>query len=344
MGDSIDGPRQDELQARISAVHADLRRKYKESLMNREPETTTTGTDRGSGNSRNREDEAWEALWKEHTGNQNQEQLADYSRAMHQLATRIWDPRNRSSSGEEKVVKCRIEWVVSKCKLYFKEALESGVRLRLLDVGSCYNPFSKYENLFDILAIDLCPAQGFEDSVLKADFLQIVIKEDGDLELGENGRTLTSLVRNRFDLAVFSFFLEYLPNPKQRLESCRRVYKLLTPSGLLFILRPDSNSVTAAAMKPMKEMKVGMANIGFKRLWCEKLQHLWCTAYVKLSEAEKEVYLDSPRFKKDLKSVQFTDLAQLFSIPQDFRVEHKIKESASVSNVDPTLFAELPYI
>ncbi|XP_065066744.1 S-adenosylmethionine sensor upstream of mTORC1-like isoform X2 [Rhopilema esculentum] len=52
---------------------------------------------------------------------------------------------------------------------YFKNR-----KLRLLDVGSCYNPFSKFSEEFEVFAIDLCPAT---KDVFKADLLSLKINK-----------------------------------------------------------------------------------------------------------------------------------------------------------------------
>ncbi|XP_071522757.1 S-adenosylmethionine sensor upstream of mTORC1 isoform X2 [Panulirus ornatus] len=44
-------------------------------------------------------------------------------------------------------------------------------RIKVLDVGSCYNPFSVYKD-FDVTAVDLCPAH---QSVKKCDFLSLEV-------------------------------------------------------------------------------------------------------------------------------------------------------------------------
>lgn len=125
-----------------------------------------------------------EELWSSHVG--NKETLTTYSRAMHSLAIGPWKKNHGGG---------RIQWCVDACKEYFHEGmlerlLKKDVRrfaygnptqlepdslphdndgvlgivagflnrqLRLLDVGSCYNPFSDYKE-FEVTAIDIAPA------------------------------------------------------------------------------------------------------------------------------------------------------------------------------------------
>jgi len=335
---SAESGKQGELQARLSTVHNELRKEFR---------VVEAGGGAGA-------DDNWFLTWRV----ENKDLLVDYSQAMYELATEVWAPRNNSSVDAKAEVKCRIEWVMVKVRQYFVEALSiPGRKLRLLDVGSCYNPFSVHGDILDIVALDLCPAPPFREVVFEADFLSIDCSKELDPplianQLPDETRQLSSLSSNYFDFAVFSFFLEYLPDPNQRLESCRRAWKVLRPGGILFILRPDSNSVTPASMKLIKELKVGLAFLGFKRRYCDKLEHLWGMGFMKLTEDERSTYLESARWKADSRKVNFSEdgLHRLFSIPQDSNEIHSISKqevppvvmnSPSV-HADPLLFTELP--
>merc|ERR1719221_1667294 len=125
---------------------------------------------------------------------------------MQELATEHWTDGTDSS---------RIPWTHNQVRNYFrgggrehehcrdvKFARRKGVtwelqsqgqgaahqKLKILDVGSCYNPFQQFEDL-DVLAIDIAPAQ---PSVIKCDFLQVetghedVIEEDSVKSLKEH--------------------------------------------------------------------------------------------------------------------------------------------------------------
>lgn len=291
---------------------------------------------------------------------------------MHDLATKVWEPRNANlaekqlklselkNAKKSDKLKCRLEWVVQCCVNYFKCSLNEqgkGEKLGLLDVGSCYNPFLKFSNYFDIVAVDLCPAPGYESQVFRCDFLELNVDElekrldnsnstCSEMSISSNVRAVQTgsynrimdLPRSSFEVVVFSFFLEYLADPKQRVESCRKAHLLLKTNGLLFILRPDSCRVTPGRNSIlMKKMKIGMALLGFKRLYFEKLEHLWCMAFKRLEENERDVLVQGSYFKKDVDKVEvnyvvedMSRIHELFYIPQDFK-DHLESES-SVSN------------
>ena len=123
-------------------------------------------------------------LWQEHIS--DKAALHTYSSAMSRLATGPWACRKEGG---------RIEWCVTTCLKYFSSRLEQLLlkdlrrqshgmptlvptsllpaspeavrekvavlkerKWRLLDVGSCYNPFQEWLQLFDVTAIDIAPA------------------------------------------------------------------------------------------------------------------------------------------------------------------------------------------
>ncbi|KAK7070850.1 hypothetical protein SK128_017180 [Halocaridina rubra] len=129
-------------------------------------------------------------LWKDHTLHENE--LQKYASAMHELATTHWQANQQMNTS-------RVSWVYSAIKQYFYEGelqritekeerkmkhlnLEADYhdntfryknpsKIRVLDVGSCYNPFSVYSDL-EVTAIDLCPAM---ESVMQCDFLTLQV-------------------------------------------------------------------------------------------------------------------------------------------------------------------------
>lgn len=131
-------------------------------------------------------------VWKQHT--QHEEDLQTYANAMHTLATQHWEARQQVNTS-------RVIWIHSAIMEYFQGGemqrttekemrkiehldlkaddsdLANGCKLpltskvRLLDVGSCYNPFLVYDE-FDVTAIDLCPAHL---SVKRCDFLSLEV-------------------------------------------------------------------------------------------------------------------------------------------------------------------------
>ena len=123
-----------------------------------------------------------------------EDELQKYAESMYSLATDLWMPRNMSDTSG---TRDRIEWCVSTCVEYFQSGmlvklvtkdlkrmdhgaqtlLDASVLSKLkncdieefvsacfptpwslLDVGSCYNPFAVYADLFTVTAIDIAPA------------------------------------------------------------------------------------------------------------------------------------------------------------------------------------------
>ena len=104
-------------------------------------------------------DRAPEEVWAEHLG--KEALLQEYARCMQELATEHWTDDTESS---------RITWTRSQVTSYFRAGgrerehsrdfkfarrkevswnvpsqSQSSKRLRVLDVGSCYNPFRQFE-------------------------------------------------------------------------------------------------------------------------------------------------------------------------------------------------------
>lgn len=164
------------------------------------------------------------------------------------------------------------------------------IKVKLLDVGSCFNPFKDFD-IFDTIAIDLLPANEY---VFQCDFLSVpIIKLDNctapcinvtdtikDSEKSEN--KITSLSENHFDVVVFSLLLTYIPCPEKRLNLCQRAYKVLKVNGLLLIVSPDSCHQNKHA-KIMKQWKFSIENLGFERIKYQKDEHLHLLAFRKVS-------------------------------------------------------------
>lgn len=151
-------------------------------------------------------------------------------------------------------------------------------KLRLLDVGSCYNPFGRYES-FDVTAIDIAPAA--DSAVQQCDFLSLRIGDSSPTESlppAETSAPTVHLPAGHFDVVVFSLLLEYMPTSAQRLQCCRNAYELLRPEGVLIVITPDSKHVGANA-RLLKTWRYALALMGFSRVRFEKLQHLSCMAF-----------------------------------------------------------------
>jgi hypothetical protein len=109
-----------------------------------------------------------------------------------------------------------------------RETTAEPVPIKLLDVGSCYNPLLQSPNAaaFDVTALDLQPAH---PSVLQGDFLQVGIADpepslSGLHTGGEKGVVVDGegrvkeLIKGSFDAVSMSLVLSYLPTAAQRRE------------------------------------------------------------------------------------------------------------------------------
>ena len=142
--------------------------------------------------------------------------------------------------------------------------------IRLVDVGSCYNPIGKSENAaaFTVTALDLCPV---DPSVYQCDFLELGIgprdstpifhpsepdkspvinDSNSDAMVDCNGsesnqadmmsgsvkesvvsQRLAQLPAESYDVVSMSLVLNYLPTPKLREDMIKKARQLLVPPG-----------------------------------------------------------------------------------------------------------------
>ncbi len=112
--------------------------------------------------------------------------------------------------------------------------------IRILDVGSCYNPLqnSSYApSFFNITAVDLFPA---DETVFQCDFLNLMIGPPGSAPIYKEDpitkqNSLLQLPANSFDVITMSLVLSYLSSPSQREAMIEKARKLLItplPSNL----------------------------------------------------------------------------------------------------------------
>ncbi|XP_055918679.1 S-adenosylmethionine sensor upstream of mTORC1 [Eupeodes corollae] len=234
--------------------------------------------------------------WNHHV--QNTDRLKEYADAMRKLAT-IWED---NSTNVDLLARSRIKWTIDYCMSYFlangilleKRAREERLlesldydnslckyhqetpHLRVLDVGSCFNPFKNME-YFEVTAIDLCPAT---DTVFEGDFLKIEISPEEGTDICPANGKIHTLPANYFHCVVFSLLLEYIPSSEQRLQCCRKAYELLKFEGILIIITPDSQHVGKNAAI-MKNWRYTLATLGFNRIKFEKLPHIACMVFRK---------------------------------------------------------------
>lgn len=289
-----------------------------------------------------------ELAWKKHC--EKQDNLRKYALAMKELATKHWQ-ENYNNNNSKAI--SRIEWIFRICILYFEdeellkyrrkeeeigfkinknfECIDlyvSSNKVNLLDVGSCYNPFSKFD-FFNVIPIDIAPAN---EDVYECDFLNVLL---ADMFKFQNNK-LIKIKKNYFQVIVFSLLLEYLPSAKQRLSCCQKAYDLLQTEGLLIIITPDSKHVGANA-KFMKSWRFLLARLGFSRIKYEKLPHIHCMVFrksldVSIAARWSSIYSDGDYYEE-------------MYIPQDFNYVEEKDENVDVaydSNYKLELMKELP--
>lgn len=250
--------------------------------------------------------------WTEHL--QSKAKLASYAKAMKQLAVEHWEANNLKAA-KHSTHRSRIDWAIAYCRQYFHDGTtianlrareqrllaeldipsaaaepstspvtDHGEQIRLLDVGSCYNPFEKCSD-FQVCAIDIAPAT---DSVYECDFLNVELCASTDRlrQVSDSEpNKISALAANAFDVIVFSLLLEYLPTSEQRVKCCEKAYKLLRTEGVLLIITPDSKHCGANA-RLMKTWRYTLSLMGFNRIKFEKLEHITCMAFRKCSRPE----------------------------------------------------------
>lgn len=241
----------------------------------------------------------------------------EYAKSMAQLATEHWDKKHKDDikhsrnawivhqikdyftnvyiSRRQKELRER-EINELSCDMKFSEFQTP---YNLLDVGSCYNPFKNIDD-FSTIAIDICPANV---DVFKCDFINLTVNKfcnnksnnstmsDYTTEEEEEPRPkrprnsepnlIESMIEESFDVVVFSLLLEYIPCSKLRFQCCVKAYQLLKYEGILIIITPDSKHQTSPNVKIIKQWKIVLESIGFKRTKYEKLTHIHCMVFRK---------------------------------------------------------------
>lgn len=282
--------------------------------------------------------------WSQHC--KNKEILTTYAQFMERLATTHWEANCLSDANE---ATSRIKWTADFSYEYFvnerflqsrKKEIEIAQKInvivneeesfakpiRLLDVGSCYNPFRKYD-FFDVLAIDLCPAN---DTVRTCDFLNVSV----GLKTIITDFEVFKIQESSFDVVAFCYLLEYIPDSKLRLLACEKAYALLRPGGLLIINTPDSKHVGANS-KLMKCWRYALACIGFSRIKYEKFKHMHCMAFRKT--ISKDVAVRWAKLHKE------PYMENAINIPQDSNIGPDSVFSQNKLSIDVKDFQKLPF-
>jgi 25S rRNA (adenine2142-N1)-methyltransferase len=206
--------------------------------------------------------------------------------------------------------------------------------IRVLDVGSCYNPFAVFADL-QVTALDIAPAV---PSVARCDFLSVPVtaevtrihSSNGDScdlkreSFGLDGHgfiTIHNLQTSSFQVVVFGLLLSYMPCPHQRFACCKKARALLEPGGLLVITSEDSSHVGKAVLR-MKAWKRAIESLGFQRWRYEKLPHLHGLVF----RAVELPPLDLSRASSDSQE----DLGALLFISQDQHVNGSLNASSLI--------------
>lgn len=303
---------QEKLSGVVKNVHRKLRRKYRE-----------VGD--------------FDKIWREHC--EDERTLCEYANAMKNLADSHW---TKKCEGEG-----RIEWCRSVCQEYFldggmKKMIEKDKKsaaatlgltaaaataqnhstvpsssslfgkMHLLDVGSCFNPFLKFDEFLTV-GIDIVPAV---ESVYKCDFLNLQLQPPLQLSrdaveafLRQLHSPIDSLPAQLFNVVVFSLLLSYFPSPYQRWICCKKAHELLELHGLLLIITPDSSHQNRHALM-MRSWRVAVESLGFKRYKYVKYSHMHLIAFRKVSLATTS----------DLVSQNYPEMLY---IPQDFNTNEE---------------------
>ncbi|XP_051918111.1 S-adenosylmethionine sensor upstream of mTORC1 isoform X1 [Hippocampus zosterae] len=328
---------QEKLSGVVKNVHRKLRRKYRE-----------VGD--------------FDKIWREHC--EDEQTLSEYAVAMKNLADNHWAV-NCEKEG-------RIDWCHSVCQEYFRDggmkrmlekdeksaSFSAGLtvasasgrpsssiqrpgahmgKIRLLDVGSCFNPFKKFDEFLTV-GIDIVPAV---ESVYKCDFLNLQLQRPLQLTgdaveafLRHLHNPIDALPGQLFHVVVFSLLLSYFPSPYQRWICCKKAHELLDLHGLLLIITPDSSHQNRHALM-MRSWRVAVESLGFKRYKYVKYSHMHLMAFRKVSLATTS----------DLVSRNYPEMLY---IPQDFHPgeEDEGGEAQARSDFEDErlawAFAELP--
>jgi len=262
-----------------------------------------------------------EEVWKNHI--QDQETLDKYSESMKLLATSYWESSGEESrvqwvksqvesyfwgggvAREERKDQKRLwrstgnakeEVAIEKatangdCNLD-NEILGEGNRkdvekapLRVLDVGSCYNPFGELEG-WQVVPVDIAPAT---PSVNLCDFLSVELAANTVIEECNHKAEVKSLERGGYHVVIFCLLLEYLPSPALRLQAVEKAVGALKEGGLLCIVTPDSCH-QARNSEQLSSWKLGLGLLGFSKVTYTKAKHFHGLVYRKPSSLQMEL-------------------------------------------------------
>lgn len=286
-------------------------------------------------------------IWKEHC--QNTEKLQDYAEAMKKLATIHWGSQQLERvqwcrrtlleyfrGGMRKCIEKdqrKLQRLSRRAEVpddtsngtVHQQQLEQTLgdryldvstslpdKPRVLDVGSCYNPFKQMEE-FRVIGIDLHPAT---EDVYQCDFLSLEVGDfvQTSCPLATLQSPITRLPSCVFNVIIFCLLLEYFPSCHQRWWCCIQAHKLLAPNGLLVVITPDSHKQHRNS--PMIRSWVSaVSSLGFSKWKYEKLEHIHCIVFRKIQD----------------ECIVNDDMADMMIIHQD-ALEERLQEEASAGD------------
>ena len=192
-------------------------------------------------------------------------------------------------------------------------------RIRLLDVGSCFNPFAAYPSL-EVTAVDLEPRH---HSVYAADFLSVDVTEEGVTQVQTQGRVvgvdaeeqegekqhpprhrgcrLTALLRYSYHGVVMSLVLSYLPSAREREDMVAKAREVLVhgrpeqphAGGVLMIAEkasvfPSSGTLYSRFVATWKRAlgRLGFSVVRYEVVLCDdKRMHLMACRVANFEDA-----------------------------------------------------------
>jgi len=322
-----------------------------------------------------------EEVWRNHI--QDQETLDKYSESMKLLATSYWESSGEESrvdwvksqvesyfwgggvAREERKDQRRLWRSTGKIKddsaiekttangdcNVANEILGEGntkdlekAPLRVLDVGSCYNPFGDFEG-WKVVPVDIAPAT---PSVKLCDFLSVELAAKTVIKECNQKAEVESLERGGYHVVIFCLLLEYLPSSALRLQAVEKAVGALKEGGLLCIVTPDSCH-QARNSEQLSSWKLGLGLLGLSKVTYTKAKHFHGLVYRKPSCFQMELVKSESRegirskginevpSKEDELEKKPRDqpknviqLESLFYIPQDLSTQVNVKRMEKV--------------
>jgi hypothetical protein len=180
----------------------------------------------------------------------------------------------------------------------------AGAHIKVLDIGSCHDPWRLESTDFDVVALDLQPAA---KEVYRCDFLTLDIgtcmQFDPPQHAADGAGRLHSLPASSFHVAVLSLVLSYIPDPLARCRMIALARRLLhDTAGLLLIVTPISTNAGFTPQRQLpvlKEWNEAIGSLGFERHAYDRLRTVHVMAYRKVPAPLEAVPLKPLRIAYD---------------------------------------------